>query len=82
MSRYTLAVRESLPGRNFEGGRRVRTPIVPLLAAALAIAGCAKKSYVQREVGEVNQKVDAVSVQHPEADQTTVWRHSSNLLPG
>ena len=61
MSRYTLAVRESLPGRNFEGGRRVRTPIVPLLAAALAIAGCAKKSYVQREVGEVNKKVDAVS---------------------
>jgi peptidoglycan-associated lipoprotein len=40
----------------------VRTPIVPLLAAAaLAITGCAKKSYVQREVGEVNKKVDAVS---------------------
>ena len=36
-------------------------PILPLLAAALAIAGCAKKSYVQREVGEVNKKVDAVS---------------------
>jgi outer membrane protein OmpA-like peptidoglycan-associated protein len=35
---------------------------VPLLAAAaLAITGCAKKSYVQREVGEVNKKVDAVS---------------------
>jgi outer membrane protein OmpA-like peptidoglycan-associated protein len=29
--------------------------------AALALAGCAKKSYVQREVGEVNKKVDAVS---------------------
>ena len=29
--------------------------------AALAVAGCAKKSYVQREVGEVNKKVDAVS---------------------
>jgi peptidoglycan-associated lipoprotein len=39
----------------------VTKPILPLLAAALAIAGCAKKSYVQREVGEVNKKVDAVS---------------------
>jgi outer membrane protein OmpA-like peptidoglycan-associated protein len=39
----------------------VRTIIVPLLAASVALAGCAKKSYVQREVGEVNKKVDAVS---------------------
>ena len=39
----------------------MRTPIVPLLVAAVAIAGCAKKSYVQREVGEVNKKVDAVT---------------------
>jgi len=39
----------------------VRTVIVPLLAASVALAGCAKKSYVQREVGEVNKKVDAVS---------------------
>jgi outer membrane protein OmpA-like peptidoglycan-associated protein len=38
----------------------VRTLIVPLLAT-LAVAGCAKKSYVQREVGEVNKKVDAVA---------------------
>jgi outer membrane protein OmpA-like peptidoglycan-associated protein len=37
--------------------------IVPLLAAGVALAGCAKKSYVQREVGEVNQKVDAVSAE-------------------
>jgi outer membrane protein OmpA-like peptidoglycan-associated protein len=35
--------------------------IVPLLAASVALAGCAKKSYVQREVGEVSKKVDAVS---------------------
>ena len=35
--------------------------IVPLLAASVALAGCAKKSFVQREVGEVNKKVDAVS---------------------
>jgi outer membrane protein OmpA-like peptidoglycan-associated protein len=47
----------------------VRTPIVPLLAAALAIAGCAKKSYVQREVGEVNKKVDAVSAEVEKTQQ-------------
>ena len=39
----------------------MRTVIVPLLAASVALAGCAKKSYVQREVSEVNKKVDAVS---------------------
>jgi peptidoglycan-associated lipoprotein len=47
----------------------VTKPILPLLAAALAIAGCAKKSYVQREVGEVNQKVDAVSGQVEKTQQ-------------
>src|SRR4030095_14554936 len=56
-------------GRTFEGGRRVRTPIVPLLAAALAIAGCAKKSYVQREVGEVNKKGVAVSAEGKKTQQ-------------
>jgi outer membrane protein OmpA-like peptidoglycan-associated protein len=40
---------------------------VTVLAAAVAVAGCAKKSYVQREVGEVNKKVDAVS---SEVEQT------------
>ena len=35
--------------------------IVSLLAAGVALTGCAKKSYVQREVGEINKKVDAVS---------------------
>jgi len=39
----------------------VRKPILTVVAAVLAIAGCAKKSYVQREVGEVDKKVDAVS---------------------
>jgi len=39
----------------------VRLMIVSLLAAGVALAGCAKKSYVQREVGEVNEKVDAVA---------------------
>ncbi len=41
----------------------MRLMIVPLLAAGVALAGCAKKSFVQREVGEVNQKVDAVSAE-------------------
>jgi len=45
----------------------VRLMIVPMLAAGVALAGCAKKSYVQREVGEINQKVDAVSA---EVEQT------------
>jgi peptidoglycan-associated lipoprotein len=47
----------------------VRTMIVPLLAASVALAGCAKKSYVQREVGEVNKKVDAVSVEVEKTQQ-------------
>jgi outer membrane protein OmpA-like peptidoglycan-associated protein len=41
----------------------VRLVIVPLLAAGVALSACAKKSYVQREVGEVNQKVDAVAAE-------------------
>jgi peptidoglycan-associated lipoprotein len=39
----------------------MRRLIVPLLVAGVGLAGCAKKSYVQREVSEVNKKVDAVS---------------------
>ena len=47
----------------------MRTLVVPLLAASVALAGCAKKSYVQREVGEVNKKVDAVSVEVEKTQQ-------------
>jgi outer membrane protein OmpA-like peptidoglycan-associated protein len=47
----------------------VKTLIVPLLAASLAAMGCAKKSYVQREVGEINKKVDAVSVEVEKTQQ-------------
>jgi len=47
----------------------VRNLIVPLLAASVALAGCAKKSFVQREVGEVNKKVDAVSVEVEKTQQ-------------
>jgi peptidoglycan-associated lipoprotein len=47
----------------------VRILIVPLLAASVGLAGCAKKSYVQREVGEVNKKVDAVSAEVEKTQQ-------------
>ena len=47
----------------------MRNVIVPLLAASFALAGCAKKSYVQREVSEVNKKVDAVSVEVEKTQQ-------------
>jgi peptidoglycan-associated lipoprotein len=47
----------------------VRTLIVPLLAATVAVTGCAKKSYVTREVGEVNKKVDAVSAEVEKTQQ-------------
>jgi len=47
----------------------VRTLIMPLLAASMAVAGCAKKSFVTREVGEVNKKVDAVSAEVEKTQQ-------------
>ncbi len=47
----------------------MRTRIVPVLAVSLALAGCAKKSYVQREVGEANKKVDAVSAEVEKTQQ-------------
>jgi outer membrane protein OmpA-like peptidoglycan-associated protein len=47
----------------------VRTLIVPLLAVSVALAGCAKKSYVQREIGEVNKKVDATSAEVEKTQQ-------------
>jgi peptidoglycan-associated lipoprotein len=47
----------------------VRRLIVPLMVAGVALAGCAKKSYVQREVGEINKKVDAVSVEVEKTQQ-------------
>jgi peptidoglycan-associated lipoprotein len=47
----------------------VRIPVVPLLAVSVALAGCAKQSYVQREVGEVNKKVDAVSAEVEKTQQ-------------
>jgi peptidoglycan-associated lipoprotein len=39
----------------------VRSLIMPLLVVPIALAGCATKKYVSREVGEVNKKVEAVA---------------------
>src|SRR5262245_29117627 len=47
----------------------VRHSVLPLVAVALALSGCAKKSFVQREVGEVNKKVDAVSAEVEKTQQ-------------
>ena len=47
----------------------MRTLIMPLLAASMAVAGCAKKSFVTREVGEVNKKVDAVAAEVEKTQQ-------------
>jgi len=49
----------------------VRRMMVPLLAAGVALAGsaCAKKSYVQREVSEVNKKVEVVSAEVEKTQQ-------------
>ena len=41
----------------------MRSMIVPFLAAGVAATGCATHKYVTREVGEVNQKVDALSTE-------------------
>jgi peptidoglycan-associated lipoprotein len=41
----------------------VRLTVLPLLAVAVAVGGCATKKYVAREVGGVNEKVDNVSAQ-------------------
>jgi outer membrane protein OmpA-like peptidoglycan-associated protein len=39
----------------------MRPFVVPLIAVALSVSGCATKKYVGREVGEINQKVDTLS---------------------
>jgi outer membrane protein OmpA-like peptidoglycan-associated protein len=41
----------------------VRLLVIPVFVAGVALSGCAKKTYVQREVGEVNKKVEAVAAE-------------------
>ena len=47
----------------------MRVLSVSVLVAASAVVGCAKKSYVQKEVGEVNKKVDGVSAEVEKTQQ-------------
>lgn len=41
----------------------MRTSMIAVAALAVAASGCASKKYVSREVGEVNQKVDAMGTE-------------------
>jgi len=41
----------------------VRTSMIAVAALAVVASGCASKKYVSREVGEVNQKVDAMGTE-------------------
>jgi outer membrane protein OmpA-like peptidoglycan-associated protein len=47
----------------------MRVPVLPLLAVSLAVSGCASKKYVSREVGEINQKVEAVAAEVEKTQQ-------------
>jgi outer membrane protein OmpA-like peptidoglycan-associated protein len=47
----------------------MRVPVLPLLVVSMAVSGCASKKYVSREVGEVNQKVDAVAAEVEKTQQ-------------
>jgi outer membrane protein OmpA-like peptidoglycan-associated protein len=47
----------------------VRVSLIPVVIAAVAVVGCAKKSYVQHEVGEVNKKVDATQAEVEKTQQ-------------
>jgi peptidoglycan-associated lipoprotein len=47
----------------------VRLYVLPLVAVAMALSGCAKKSYVQREVGEINKKVDTLGTEVEKTQQ-------------
>ena len=47
----------------------MRTAILPLLAVSIVGLACAKKSYVQREVAEVNKKVDGISAEVEKTQQ-------------
>jgi len=56
----------------------MRSIVVPVLAAGVALSGCATKKYVGREVGEINQKVDALS-EEVEKTQERVQRNEGRI---
>jgi len=47
----------------------MRVPVLPLLVVSMAVSGCASKKFVSREVGEVNQKVEAVAAEVEKTQQ-------------
>jgi outer membrane protein OmpA-like peptidoglycan-associated protein len=56
----------------------MRSIVIPVLAAGLAVSGCATKKYVGREVGEINQKVDNLSGE-VEKTQERVKRNETRI---
>lgn len=56
----------------------MRLLVIPVLVAGVALSGCAKKTYVQREVGEVNKKVEAVAAE-VEKTQTRVQQNEVRI---
>lgn len=56
----------------------MRALIVPFLVAPIALVGCAGKKYVQREVGEVNKKIEAVAT-NLEKTQERVQRNETRI---
>jgi peptidoglycan-associated lipoprotein len=56
----------------------VRALIVPFLVAPIALVGCAGKKYVQREVGEVNKKIEAVA-SNLEKAQERIGRNETRI---
>ena len=49
--------------------------VLLVVAAASLVGGCATKKYVGQEVGEVNQKVDAVSAEVDREDRQQNQHH-------
>ncbi len=56
----------------------MRSIVIPVVAAGLALSGCATKKYVGREVGEINQKVDTLSSE-VEKTQERVNRNETRI---
>lgn len=49
----------------------MKSIILPLLVASVALSGCATKKYVSREVGAVNAKVEALSTEVEKTQERT-----------
>jgi outer membrane murein-binding lipoprotein Lpp len=47
-----------------------RTPAIVILAGAVALSGCATKSYVREQIAPVSQRVDTLEARLQETDGT------------